>query len=330
MPKSLAGSACLGALLLALCGAGRVAPATADDREPQVRQFRIVYGATITGLEPGQKAKVWAPVAKTNADQTVRRVSVSPKEAIVSTESKFGNDYLYFSGTANSDGEIPLEVTYLVERHERKAGQGEPMDPTQRELFLESSSMVPVDGRLIRYVLGDGTAQENDTLTLCRKLYDAVDGRMKYDKPADSDWGRGDALWACDNGFGNCTDFHSMFIGACRDLGIPAKFEIGFTVPEGTAGPIGGYHCWGKFTDGKTWHAVDISEADKNPELRDYYFGNLSPNRFTLSTGRDLQLNPRPAAGKINFLAYPYVEVDGRQHKLFKKQFSYEEVDSIE
>jgi hypothetical protein len=41
-------------------------------------------------------------------------------------------------------------------------------------------------------------------------------------------------------------------------------------------------------------------------------FQHLHPaNRIELSHGRDLVLDPGPASGPINFLAYPVLEVDG-------------------
>jgi hypothetical protein len=39
--------------------------------------------------------------------------------------------------------------------------------------------------------------------------------------------------------------------------------------------------------------AVDISEADKTPELADYYFGHHPANRFEITQGRDLMWNRR-------------------------------------
>ena len=57
----------------------------------------------------------------------------------------------------------------------------------------------------------------------------------------------------------------------------------------------------------------DISEADKQPELAEYYFGHHPANRFELTRGRDLVLVSPPASGPINFLVYPLVEVNGKQ-----------------
>jgi hypothetical protein len=61
---------------------------------------------------------------------------------------------------------------------------------------------------------------------------------------------------------------------------------------------------------------VDISEAWKNPQLADYYFGHNPANRFELTKGRDLIVDPAPASGPINFLVYPLLEMDGNVVKI--------------
>ena len=121
-------------------------------------------------------------------------------------------------------------------------------------------------------------------------------------------------LWVCDSRFGNCTDFHSLFISLARSRGLPARFEIGLPLPSKRGeGNIGGYHCWALFHhDQKGWVPVDISEADKHPEMKEYYFGNLTENRVTFTTGRDINLVPKQDGGPLNFFVYPYVEVNGK------------------
>jgi hypothetical protein len=70
---------------------------------------------------------------------------------------------------------------------------------------------------------------------------------------------------------------------------------------------------------------VDISEANKNPKRKDYYFGNLTEDRVTFTTGRDLELSPKQDGEPLNFFIYPYVEVGGKpypQEKIVRK-FTY-------
>ena len=93
---------------------------------------------------------------------------------------------------------------------------------------------------------------------------------------------------------------------------IPARFAIGVTIPaDKDEGAIAGYHCWAEFLAEGKWVPVDISEAAKNPALGEYYFGHHPANRFELSVGRDLVVDPAPASGPINFLIYPLFEIGG-------------------
>jgi hypothetical protein len=158
-----------------------------------------------------------------------------------------------------------------------------------------------------------------------RGLYQHVLDRMKYDKSG-TNWGRGDATYACDVRTGNCTDFHAYFIALARAIDIPARFAIGYTIPADTdAGPIAGYHCWAEFYAAGKWVPVDISEADKHPDLAEYHFGHHPANRFEVTTGRDLVVNPAPASSPINFLVYPLLETGGKVVKT-ENEFAFHRI----
>ena len=58
---------------------------------------------------------------------------------------------------------------------------------------------------------------------------------------AGSGWGNGDTFWGCSERYGNCTDFHALFISLTPSEGIPARIEIGFPVPTDRAGPAPGF-----------------------------------------------------------------------------------------
>ena len=74
-------------------------------------------------------------------------------------------------------------------------------------------------------------ADKKTPLEKARAIYDYVSQNMSYDKSG-TGWGRGDVLYACEAKKGNCTDFHSLFIAMARSQGIPARFEIGFSLPR--------------------------------------------------------------------------------------------------
>jgi hypothetical protein len=300
---------------------------------PRERSFLFTYSATVTGLSPGQSARVWLPVPPTNEDQTAEIASKTlPGTPETNREANYGNDILYVDGKADAEGKIPLSVTYRITRREVKGDTDKQAgDANSSARFLQPDAKVPTEGKPLELIKGKEIP--GDQVAAARVLYDVVNGHMRYSKDG-TGWGRGDSVWACESGYGNCTDFHSLFISLARSQKIPAKFEIGFPLPpKHGAGDIAGYHCWAKFRPaGRGWIPVDISEANKNPKLRDYYFGNLTEDRVAFSTGRDLTLVPRQDGEPLNFFVYPYVEVDSKAYpaEKIKRKFSFKDVDGSE
>jgi hypothetical protein len=77
--------------------------------------------------------------------------------------------------------------------------------------------------------------------------------------------------------------------------------------------------------DGVGWIPVDISEADKHPDLRDYNFGAQSAKLLKLTHGRDITLVPPQAGEPLNIFVLPYVEVDGKAHTGMKWTMEFKE-----
>lgn len=293
------------------------------------REFRFTYGGSITGIEPGKTASVWIPVPLSTDEQSVVEVSEKlPAGARLYEESRYGNRMYHFEAKAGPDGTIPYELVYKVTRKEiRGATDLTDRDPNRLARFLAPDDLVPIKGKPLELI--KGKTLPGDAEGRAKVFYELVNNHMKYDKSKPG-WGRGDAVWACDSKFGNCTDFHSLFISLARAHNIPAKFEIGFSIPEKRGkGEVQGYHCWAKFRPSdKGWVGVDISEANKEPKMKDYYFGNLTEDRITMTTGRDIDLLPRQKGKPLNFFVFPYAEVDGKPvpGDNIKRTNSYEDV----
>jgi transglutaminase-like putative cysteine protease len=303
--------------------------ATATTITPAIksRHFTFTYSGALTDLKPRTTVSVWLPVATDTYEQTILNTQIDvPGKYTINRESRFGNHILYFQATADDKGEVPFKITYELERQEHLPTMSEDFNESQTELFISASRFVPTSANLLDQLIDRDKLAKN-SLRRGRQLYDAINRHMKYDKPAGGQWGRGDSAWACDSQHGNCTDFHSLFISICREQNIPARFEIGFPISvERGKGTVSGYHCWAKFVANKQWIPVDISEANKDPSKTDYYFGGLTENRVAFTIGRDLELVPKQQAGPVNFLVYPYAEVDGKQHSLFRKGFEYSDL----
>jgi len=293
------------------------------------RTFLFTYAATVTDLKPGTKARIWLPLPPSSAEQDVTIESKDlPGEIKMGKDAEYGNQILYAELAAGKDGTIPLKIIYRVTRREVRGSKGEMTDDEKLiARYLKADALVPVGGKSLE-LIKDRKVPENQ-VAAARVFYDAVNGHMRYSKEG-TGWGRGDSDWACDSKFGNCTDFHSMFISLSRSRKIPAKFEIGFPLPAKRGrGDIPGYHCWAWFKpDGKGWTPVDISEANKakDEKMTDYYFGNLTEDRVAFSIGRDIELTPKQVGKPLNFFIYPYVEVDGKPYDKVQRKFSFEDV----
>jgi Transglutaminase-like superfamily len=291
------------------------------------REFLFTYSAKVTGLDNGQTVRIWLPIPPSNSDQqvTIEKQEL-PAAGAIGREAKYGNSILYVEARADTSGQIPLAITYRVKRNEVTASPANKAAGDEIALYLKPDSKVPIGGKPL--ALLEGKELPNDQLELGRVLYDVVNSHMRYSKEG-TGWGQGDANWACDSKYGNCSDFHSLFISLARSKKIPAKFEMGFPLPEKRgSGDIPGYHCWAKFQPtGQGWVPVDISEANKNPKMTEYYFGNLTEDRVAFTTGRDINLVPKQDGQPLNFFIYPYVEVNGKPYAADKveRKFSYED-----
>jgi hypothetical protein len=310
--------------------------ARADERPN--RTFVFVYEAGLASVPEGAKeVRLWIPVPMDNPDQKIADVKVAvtadgaTKEAAVAADgtlkgalplkctlSPIGHGWGRSLCVESAGKPFSVRMTATVTRFE--CAGGGTATPKDIEMLKGPDKMVPLGGKAS--AMAKGIPDGGDTNATAKAIYDHVLDRMKYDKSGQG-WGRGDAEWACDSRFGNCTDFHSYFMAIARTKGIATRFEMGFNVPAGSEAeaPIGGYHCWAFYWDGSKWMPVDISEADKMPDRAEYLFGNLDADRVTFTGGRDLELSPAPAAGALNFFVYPYCEVDGKEWKDVSKSF---------
>jgi transglutaminase-like putative cysteine protease len=273
-------------------------------------EFEFVYRARLPEIIGN--ARLWLPLATSDEFQHVEVKSIdAPGQWRELEESEHGNKVLYVEiGPAGSGKTI--EIRYRVKRFEKS--EYAVREPTPQK-YLGPENLVPTNitfRSIAQHVTGGKTTE----MARARALYDHVIEKLRYARYGNG-WGVGDAVYACDAGSGNCSDFHAYFIALAREAGIPARFAIGAAVPsERNDGGIDGYHCWAEFfADGK-WIPVDVSEADKNSRLAEYYFGHHPANRFELSKGRDLVVEPEPASGPINFLAYPVMEMNGKTIKV--------------
>ena len=288
--------------------------------EVAMRSFEITYNVKVEDVPAdANEVKVWIPVPIDRKAQKLHYFRVADDVPYtVLEESKYGNNYIVFDldetsiSRLRSDG---LEVVFCVTRYQNRPlesswREDQAESDEQIEMYLAPNNLVPINGRIAdeaKRVAGHMKGR----FARSKVLYEHIVKTVSYDKRG-SGWGRGDALYACDVRKGNCTDFHALFIGELRSLGIPARFTIGFGIPQDkTEGELS-YHCWAQFyIDGKGWLPVDASQASMALEKLADCFAAVDEHRVAFTVGRDIKL-PGSSCKPVNFSIYPNIEIDGK------------------
>jgi transglutaminase-like putative cysteine protease len=304
-----------------------------------LRTFTVRYTATVAPM-PGSQGPLdlFVPLPPQTDVQDVLALRIeSPVEGAQSAEPRFHNRFWHARLARSADKPIEVAVIATVRR---KAWRG-PLDApgpsaysadekARLSPYLMADKRVPLAGGPIDKIdaeIGQRLGERaTDPSAVARAIYDYVVDNMEY-KKVGTGWGNGDTFWACSAKYGNCTDFHALFLSLARRRGIPARFEMGFPIPsDKPAGKVAGYHCWVEFwLPGRGWVPVDASEARKHPEQRDALFGGQPNDRVQLSEGRDLLL-PGMKDEPLNYFVYPYLEVAGAPGPAVAWTFEYKDV----
>jgi transglutaminase-like putative cysteine protease len=296
--------------------------------QPRERQFTFEYRASVPSTVAGHSFRLWVPIPHDDEYQRITNLEIETSAQYDTNTDELGNRILCIE--ASNPPSITMKFNCTRKEHLRPAAStgAAPLSPADRARWLAPDRLVPIDGNIKKWASEVVTAAHAHTdLEMARAIYDHIVATVKYDKTGKG-WGRGDIYYACDARRGNCTDFHAIFIGYARAMGIPARFSIGFPFPnERGQGSITGYHCWAEFyANGIGWIPIDASEAAKNPSLREYFFGTHDENRVELSRGRDLQLTPRQSGDPLNYFVYPYAEANGKPVDDVEHTFSWKDI----
>jgi len=99
------------------------------------------------------------------------------------------------------------------------------------------------------------TSGEDNTHEKVSKIYNFVVAHMRY---AIQDKERG-ALWALENGVGDCSEYSYLFVALCRAVGIPARAQAGFAF-HSVRETLEDGHMWAEYyLENYGWVPVDAT-----------------------------------------------------------------------
>jgi hypothetical protein len=170
---------------------------------------------------------------------------------------------------------------------------------TTPEEFIQSD-----DSRIIRQAQ-NLTSGQNTTDQKVSKIYNFVTKHIRYEV---EDYERG-ALWALENGTGDCSEYSFLFIALCRAAGIPARTQTGFAF-HSTSETTEDGHMWSEYyLENYGWVPVDatwqqlnaidgkhFSQMQGTPEdipYSNFFFNYTSgPNESELAESQSVTLRP--------------------------------------
>ena len=139
-------------------------------------QFEFVYRVKLPEIKG--EARVWLPLAKTDAFQTVTEEELSiPMKWEKVQDPDYGNDICVLYPHPSDSGKT-VEVRYRVVRKEKAAYSANSAEAAR---YLRPEKLVPID-ETFRTLAEKAAAGKTDDLDRAKALYDHVMGRMRYDK----------------------------------------------------------------------------------------------------------------------------------------------------
>src|SRR5438132_14387023 len=139
-------------------------------------EFEFVYRVKLP--EINGDARLWIPLAKTDAFQTVANEEISiPIKWEKVRDRDYGNDICVLHPQSADSGKT-IELRYRVVRREKAAYSASGEDTSR---YLRPEKLVPVNETFKTLAL-DATAGKTADLERAKALYDHGVRRMRYDK----------------------------------------------------------------------------------------------------------------------------------------------------
>lgn len=303
----------------------------------------LITEVDMSSYDQGKIVRLWVPYAQSDEFQTIENEKVELDSAHAKqeiTEDANGNKILYVEWDAEAT-ERKLTYSFDATRKETvRPGLAENGDAPDEAVskYLEPSSTLPIGGE-VKALADQITEGKTTNVEKARAIYDWVIANMERDNGVVG-CGLGNVPELLNTLKGKCTDINSVFVALCRASGIPAREFFGVRMSgDSEADMTGGQHCWAQFyLQGTGWVGADpadvlkavlVNEWEKeSPEAKErqeYFWGNMDALRVTLSTGRDLTLEPAQNGAPLNNFGYPYAEVDGQSISCYDpERFAYQ------
>lgn len=310
------------ALALPIPGSDETPPAGAT------RAYRVQQTAKLTEIPAGSKSvRWWISIPDNERHQEVLDFSVvnAPGPWRVERDAERGNRFLYVEVDAPNTDTLETTVEFTLRRepvlYAVDPAKATPITDLHRRMYAEyvrtdspHMEVTPAIAEMAKTVCGDDANPATQAQKLLQHVAATADHYSK--DPTKPNCGIGDAAVCIEKGGGCCTDLHSLFIALARARGIPSRLQMGYRLNPKKEDTVydPGYRCWVEyFVPAYGWIPADIVEADAPDGLgAARWFTGLTERRLWLNEGREFELRPKNASGRVNTMIIGHAEIDGK------------------
>ena len=195
------------------------------------------------------------------------RLRITPSPPVTAYRDGFGNRVDMFN-ILTSYRELMVRVTSIVRTHRRNGRDrlattpwcSEETKPVDVIDFLQPTRLVNPCPALTEFVAGM-PRPEGSLLNVVDALMEATKGRLKYEKKVTTAHTLLSESLALERGV--CQDFAHLFIGACRGIGLPARYVSGYVEGPGELAT----HAWAQVWSGRNGWIDGANRAAKSAPL---------------------------------------------------------------
>jgi len=229
--------------------------------------------------------KAYAPVEKTASQHTK---SIKASEKFELTRDPLGNQVMDFTiNELPPYGSKVITITAEISLSE----QPNSLDEKNLSDYLQQEPFIEISEPQIQALATRLSTSKHDAIS--QSVFDWVSKHIDYAGYVSSDQG---ALYALQQGKGDCTEYMYLSTALLRANDIPARGMGGFVVSENSVLSASDYHNWTEYYQDEQWHLLDAQKQVLDTQYQDYIsfrvFGQKGQNALSQSQ-RFLAYDPR-------------------------------------
>jgi hypothetical protein len=172
-----------------------------------------------------------------------------------------GNRYLHWNKTIGGKQKFSLELDYYVISFsirylvDSSIVENYDMSSEIYKKYVEPEELIESNNSRIISLAHNLTNNVDNSYEKAVRTYDFVRRHIHYEVQKEE---RG-ALWALENGTGDCSEYSYLFVALCRAAGIPARIQAGFAFHRPSETLEDG-HMWAEYyLENYGWIPADVT-----------------------------------------------------------------------